>query len=65
METIQRRLSCSESLKEEEEEEELQGSREAFLKIAVSFLRRMNQEGLADLLQSGEERLGLSLQARF
>lgn len=53
LKTIQRRLSYDypESL----EEEELQGSREAFLKITVNFLRRMKQEGLADHLQGGKE----------
>lgn len=62
LKTIQRRLSCdgSESLKaEEEKEKEFRGSREAFLKITVDFLRRMKQEGLADYLQSGEENLGI------
>lgn len=54
LKVVQRRLSYDypEGL---EEEEELQGSREAFLKIAVNFLRRMKQEVLADHLQSGEQ----------
>lgn len=53
---MQIRLSCDypQSLGEEEEEE-LQGSREAFLKITVNFLRRLKQEGLADHLEGGEE----------
>lgn len=50
---IQRRLSSD--YPEGVEEEELQGSREAFLKITVNFLRRMKQEGLADHLQGDEE----------
>lgn len=37
------------------EDEELRGSREAFRKIAVNFLKTMKQEWLADHLQSGEE----------
>lgn len=37
------------------EDEELKGSREAFRKITVNFLKRMKQDGLADHLQSGEE----------
>lgn len=53
---IQRCLSydypeCPEIL----EEEELRGSREAFLNITVNFLKRMKQEELAERLQSGEE----------
>ncbi|KAI3352596.1 hypothetical protein L3Q82_005531 [Scortum barcoo] len=35
-----------------EEEEQRKSSREAFLKITLHFLRRMNQEELADCLQS-------------
>lgn len=50
---IQRHLSSE--YPEGVEEEELQGSREALLKITVNFLRRMKQEGLADHLQGGEE----------
>lgn len=46
---------CFGSLSEEEEEEEQRSIREAFLKITVHFLRRMDQEVLADLLQSGEK----------
>ncbi|XP_032364816.1 uncharacterized protein LOC116679240, partial [Etheostoma spectabile] len=36
----------------EGEDEEQRRSREAFLKITLHFLRRMNQDGLADRLQS-------------
>ncbi|XP_071320204.1 NLR family CARD domain-containing protein 3-like isoform X2 [Trachinotus anak] len=35
-----------------EEEEDMRSGREAFLKIALLFLRRMKQEGLAESLQS-------------
>ncbi|XP_039664008.1 NACHT, LRR and PYD domains-containing protein 14-like [Perca fluviatilis] len=42
---------CSESQKEDEDEEQRR-SREAFLKITLHFLRRMKQEELADHLQS-------------
>ncbi|KAI3353589.1 hypothetical protein L3Q82_020102 [Scortum barcoo] len=48
---------CLESLSEDEEvvdgedEEQRKSSREAFLKITLHFLRRMNQEELADCLQ--------------
>ncbi|XP_039648331.1 uncharacterized protein LOC120553704, partial [Perca fluviatilis] len=41
----------SESQREDEDEEQRR-SREAFLKITLHFLRRMNQEELADRLQS-------------
>ena len=50
---IRRRLSYDYPGSLEEEEEELQSSREAFLKITANFLRRMRQEGLADQLQAG------------
>lgn len=50
---------CFGSLSEEEEEEQ-RSIREAFLKITVHFLRRMDQEVLAELLQSGE-RTSLSM----
>ncbi|XP_068584931.1 NLR family CARD domain-containing protein 3-like [Cebidichthys violaceus] len=49
---------CLESQKEDEEvldgedEEQRRGSREAFVKITLNFLRRMKQEELADRLQS-------------
>ncbi|XP_040904786.1 NLR family CARD domain-containing protein 3-like, partial [Toxotes jaculatrix] len=49
---------CSESQREDEEvldsedEEQRWGSREAFVKITVNFLRRMKQEELADCLHS-------------
>ncbi|KAI3352609.1 hypothetical protein L3Q82_005545 [Scortum barcoo] len=49
---------CLESLSEDEEvvdgeeEEQRRSSREAFLKITLHFLSRMNQEELADCLQS-------------
>ncbi|KAM8721905.1 uncharacterized protein AB9X84_004674 isoform 1-T1 [Acanthopagrus schlegelii] len=49
---------CFESQREDEEvldgedEEQRRSSREAFLKIALHFLRRMKQEELADCLQS-------------
>ncbi|XP_074518035.1 NLR family CARD domain-containing protein 3-like [Halichoeres trimaculatus] len=53
---IQRTLSpdypeCFESQREDEDEEQRR-SREAFLKITLHFLRRMEQEELADCLQS-------------
>ncbi|XP_061599328.1 NLR family CARD domain-containing protein 3-like [Cololabis saira] len=56
LKTIQKVLSpdypeSSESL-EEDEDEEQKSIREAFMKIAVKFLRRRKQEKLADLLQS-------------
>ncbi|XP_016522727.1 E3 ubiquitin-protein ligase Midline-1-like [Poecilia formosa] len=48
---------CSESQREDEEvldgeDEEQRSSREAVMKITLNFLRRMNQEKLADCLQS-------------
>ncbi|KAK2920592.1 hypothetical protein Q8A73_000077 [Channa argus] len=44
---------CSESQREEgEDEEQRRSSRESFVKITVNFLRRMKQEELADCLQS-------------
>ncbi|KAI3352598.1 hypothetical protein L3Q82_005533 [Scortum barcoo] len=48
---------CLERLSEDEmvdgeDEEQRKSSREAFLKITLHFLRRMNQEELADCLQS-------------
>ncbi|KAM9345027.1 NLR family CARD domain-containing protein 3-like isoform 2-T3 [Symphorus nematophorus] len=60
---IQRLLSsdypeCLEGLREDEggfdgeDEEQMRSSREAFLKITLHFLGRMNQEKLADCLQS-------------
>ncbi|XP_054871723.1 NLR family CARD domain-containing protein 3-like isoform X1 [Amphiprion ocellaris] len=62
MKKIQKVLSpdypeCLESQREEEElegedEEQRRSSRESFLKITLHFLRRMNQEELADCLQS-------------
>lgn len=55
LKTIQRCLRYNNPEFPEEEEEELQGVREAFLKITVNFLKTMNQEGLADRLQSGED----------
>ncbi|XP_028428401.1 NLR family CARD domain-containing protein 3 [Perca flavescens] len=42
---------CSESQREDEDEEQ-KGSREAFLKITLHFLRRLKQDELADCLQS-------------
>lgn len=51
---------CLESQREDEEvldaekEEQRRSSREAFLKISLHFLRRMNQEELADDLQSSK-----------
>ncbi|XP_032364694.1 NLR family CARD domain-containing protein 3-like [Etheostoma spectabile] len=45
------RPECPESQREGEDEEQ-RSSREAFLKITLHFLRRMNQDGLADRLQS-------------
>ncbi|XP_044059929.1 NACHT, LRR and PYD domains-containing protein 12-like isoform X3 [Siniperca chuatsi] len=50
---------CLESQREDDEvldgedKEQRRRSREAFLKITLHFLRRMNQEKLADCLQSG------------
>lgn len=53
---IQRSLSYDyPECPEIQEEEELQGNREAFLNITVNFLKRMKQEELADRLQRGEE----------
>ena len=51
--------ACSESLREEEEvlegeDEEQRRSRESFLKITLYFLRRMEQEELAERLQSSK-----------
>ncbi|KAM9345069.1 uncharacterized protein ABDE67_013961 [Symphorus nematophorus] len=49
---------CLKSLREDEggfdgeDEEQMRSSREAFLKIMLRFLRKMNQEKLADCLQS-------------
>ncbi|XP_039454404.1 NACHT, LRR and PYD domains-containing protein 5-like [Oreochromis aureus] len=43
---------CSESQREDVDEEQWRTIREAFAKIAVHFLRRMKQEELADRLQS-------------
>ncbi|XP_008401074.1 uncharacterized protein LOC103460609 [Poecilia reticulata] len=51
---------CSESQKEDDEvlkgddEEKKRSSREAVMKITLNFLRRMNQEELADRLQSSK-----------
>ena len=51
---------CLESQEEDtevmdgEEEEKKRSSREAFLKITLTFLRRMKQEELADRLQSSK-----------
>lgn len=55
---VQRALSpdypeCLEHLMEGEDEEQQRGSREAFLKMTVDFLRKMEQEELADHLQRG------------
>ncbi|XP_047195006.1 NLR family CARD domain-containing protein 3-like [Hippoglossus stenolepis] len=50
---------CFESLGEDEEvldgedEEQRRSSKEAFLKLALNFLRRMKQDNLAECLQSG------------
>ena len=46
--------SEGEEVLDSEEEEQRRGSREAFLKITVHFLRRMKQEELADRLQSSK-----------
>ncbi|XP_028428224.1 NLR family CARD domain-containing protein 3 [Perca flavescens] len=43
---------CSESQRDNEDEEQRRSSREAFLKITLHFLRRMKQDELADCLQS-------------
>lgn len=61
---FQRELSseCSESQREEEEvldteeEEKQRSSRESLVKITQHFLRRMNQEKLADVLQSSKRK---------
>ncbi|XP_065328050.1 protein NLRC3-like [Pelmatolapia mariae] len=45
-------IKCLESQREDKDEEQSRGIREAFAKIAVYFLRRMKQEELADRLQS-------------
>ncbi|XP_078791008.1 NLR family CARD domain-containing protein 3-like isoform X1 [Oryzias latipes] len=50
---IQKLLSHREDEEElEDEDEEQRSSRESLMKITVNFLRRMNQEELADALQS-------------
>ena len=38
----------------EDEDEEQKSIREAFMKITIKFLRRMNQENLADRLESSK-----------
>ncbi|XP_028278585.1 NLR family CARD domain-containing protein 3-like [Parambassis ranga] len=43
---------CCESQREDEEDEEQRRSRESFVQITVDFLRRMEQEELAERLQS-------------
>ncbi|XP_028254816.1 NACHT, LRR and PYD domains-containing protein 12-like, partial [Parambassis ranga] len=43
---------CCESQREDEEDEERRRSRESFVQITVDFLRRMEQEELAERLQS-------------
>ncbi|XP_029031186.1 NACHT, LRR and PYD domains-containing protein 3-like [Betta splendens] len=70
-------LESMESQKEDEEEElndenekQRRSSRDAFLKITLNFLRRMNQEQLADCLQSKsplicQHRLKSNLKKRF
>ncbi|TDG96028.1 hypothetical protein EPR50_G00235310 [Perca flavescens] len=45
---------CSESQRDNEDEEQRRSSREAFLKITLHFLRRMKQDELADCLQSSK-----------
>ncbi|TDH00829.1 hypothetical protein EPR50_G00192280 [Perca flavescens] len=44
---------CSQSQSEEEDEEQ-RSSREAFLKITLQFLRRMDHKELADRLESSK-----------
>ncbi|XP_039458015.1 uncharacterized protein LOC120434289 [Oreochromis aureus] len=44
-----------ECLESQREDDEQMSSREAFVKITLDFMRRMNQEELADHLQSMEE----------
>lgn len=46
---------CSdEEVMRTEEDEDTRGTREAFLKITLHFLRRINQEDLANSLQSSK-----------
>uniref|UniRef100_A0A3B3I2E0 NACHT domain-containing protein n=1 Tax=Oryzias latipes TaxID=8090 RepID=A0A3B3I2E0_ORYLA len=63
---IQKLLSHREEEEEEEEledeDEEQRSSRESLMKITVNFLRRMNQEELADGLQSSK-RISLKVSA--
>lgn len=47
-------LDDPESLEGQSDNEEQRGSREAFLKITLDFLRRMKLEELADCLQSSK-----------
>ncbi|XP_041672912.1 NLR family CARD domain-containing protein 3-like [Cheilinus undulatus] len=51
-ECLESQRKDEEVLEDGEEEKQKKSSREAFLKITLNFLRRMNQEELADCLQS-------------
>lgn len=53
---IQKVLSPNkpQSLEFQREDDEQRRNREAFVKITVDFLRRMNQEELADRLQNSK-----------
>lgn len=59
---------CSEKLREDdevrggEEEEHRSSSRDAFLTITLNFLRKINQEQMADALQSSKIILRISHQ---
>ncbi|KAL4009102.1 hypothetical protein ACER0C_002954 [Sarotherodon galilaeus] len=52
-------------LKFQREDDEQRSSREAFVKITVDFLRRMNQEELADRLQICHRNLKSTLKKKF
>uniref|UniRef100_A0A669BQX6 B30.2/SPRY domain-containing protein n=1 Tax=Oreochromis niloticus TaxID=8128 RepID=A0A669BQX6_ORENI len=60
-----------ECLESQREDDEQMGSREAFVKITVDFMRRMKQEELADRLQSkqlsgiGQHKLKSNLKKKF
>ncbi|XP_028254810.1 NACHT, LRR and PYD domains-containing protein 3-like [Parambassis ranga] len=58
---------CCESQREDEEDEEQRRSRESFVQITVDFLRRMEQEELAERLQnrSARPKLKSNLKQKF
>ncbi|XP_028278586.1 NLR family CARD domain-containing protein 3-like [Parambassis ranga] len=58
---------CCESQREDEEDEEQRRSRESFVQITVDFLRRMEQEELAERLQirSAGPKLKSNLKEKF